>query len=428
MDERYDPTWALRCDGGNSEKRRQTFARLARRAVVALGLEFRNPLEALDAWLNRVHRFHWGLKTRFGRDHWNIGHVAEASAEYCAELSTRFHEAGNSDSEGKFSDLERQFSELEDPDAEFVAIRRRDTYLERDDYPFTSWLHDHAHEALPDPKMELEYWSDHIWGGYRGRIEHWGHLDRTGPAWAALPEKLKDVGTGLSYDLAVLQANNAIDRGLRGEDAVKDFQAEADKLLAQVIDAVRAGWRHLGFSFDDSDGDRRMLAEPFDRVRGDLRKATPKPPAARLLPTCNSTGSGFRPDGFARSRVPSRKRLEIYRSGLDNLDSLLSKLEEDERLSLPLKKQIETLFSEMADARILTAKCELDEFANRVRLQIHAVRPTVEAMIENRPAPLKRIGLWGSLARLSRESRGAHRLDLVAERAARRQAVVRPIL
>lgn len=286
MGEDYDPTWALRCDGRDSEKRRQVFGRLARRSVVALGLKFDDPIEALDAWLNRLHKFHWGLKTRFGGAHWRISHVAEAAAEYCAELSTRFHEAENSDSEGKFSDLDRQFRELEDPDSEFVAIRRRDTCLRRDRYPSTNWLHDHAHETFPDPKKELEYWSDHIWGGYQARIEHWDRLDRTGPAWAALPKKLKDAAAGLSYDLAVLQANHAIDRGLRGGEAMQEFQVEGDKLLAQILDAVRASWRRLGLAVDDTAEGTGTLAEPFDRVRDDLRKLLPDlPPASLQLAT-----------------------------------------------------------------------------------------------------------------------------------------------
>lgn len=279
MDEEYDPTWTLRCDGGNSEKRRQRFARLARRAIVALGLKFDDPIEALDAWLNRLHRFHWGLKTRFGRAHWRVSHVAEAAAEYCAELNTRFHEAGDAEAERRFEELDREFRELEDPDDEFVAHRRRNTCLNREDYPFTSWLYDHAHEALPDPKAELDYWSGHIWGFYHARIEHWNHLDRTGPAWAALPEKLKEAAGGLSCDFAVLQANHIIDRGLRDDNATGAFDAEAPKLLEQVAAVVRASWNRLGLSFADGGSeDARLLAEPFDRVRNDLLRLIPELP------------------------------------------------------------------------------------------------------------------------------------------------------
>ncbi|HEY1755541.1 MAG TPA: hypothetical protein VGG72_09110 [Bryobacteraceae bacterium] len=46
--------------------------------------------------------------------------VSEASAEYCVELGTRFHEDGGADSEGKFLELDQRFRELEDANAEFL--------------------------------------------------------------------------------------------------------------------------------------------------------------------------------------------------------------------------------------------------------------------------------------------------------------------
>jgi hypothetical protein len=302
MDETYDPAWSLTGGGANLEKRRDTFNRLARRAIVALGQKFTNPDEAVDAWLNRLHKFHWGRKTKYGRNHWCVSHVSDASAEYCAELSTRFHEDGNVDSEGKLADLERKFRGLSDTGAEISAIRRRDSGLRRDRYPFDHWLHDHPHEPLPDPKMELDYWVAHVWRGYQTQIENGERLDRTGPAWAALREKLKDSTAGLNYDLAVLQANYAIDRGLRGDEAMLAFQDEAAKLFEQVIDAWRRGSSRLTLSFDDGAEDIKTLAEAVDRVRNDLRKLLQGLPPAAVVPFIDLTqtiGLTGKPSDFA---------------------------------------------------------------------------------------------------------------------------------
>jgi hypothetical protein len=94
-----------------------------------------------------------------------VSKVSEASAEYCVELGTRFHEDGGADSEGKFLELDQRFRELEDANAEFCAIRRKNTYLKRDDYPSRNWLYDHPHEELQEAKAELNYWTAYIWKG-----------------------------------------------------------------------------------------------------------------------------------------------------------------------------------------------------------------------------------------------------------------------
>ena len=158
MNGSYDPIWSLSGDTNGLEMRRERFNRLARRAVVALGERFVVPAEAVDAWLNRLHKFHWGRKTRFGKADWNIILLADAAAEYCAELNTRFHEACNADAERTFIDLEQQFHELSNPNVEFYAIRRRDTALRRKRYPFDNRLYDHPHEPLPSVGNELAYW------------------------------------------------------------------------------------------------------------------------------------------------------------------------------------------------------------------------------------------------------------------------------
>jgi hypothetical protein len=129
--EMYDPVWNVRGGGDDPETPRESFKRLARRAVVALGHSFTNRSEAVDVWLSRLHEFHAGRKSRrYAPEHWRVNHVLEASAEYCAELGTCFHEARNSEAERTFADLERQFRESPDARADLTAIRRRETCLE----------------------------------------------------------------------------------------------------------------------------------------------------------------------------------------------------------------------------------------------------------------------------------------------------------
>jgi hypothetical protein len=270
--ETYDSEWSLTGDGDTLKKRREPFNRLARRAVVALGQKFTNRDEAVDAWLNILHRFHWERKTPYARAYWRVRQVSEASAECCAELSTRFHEDGNADSERKFVDLERRFRESSDQTEGFSAIRRRETRLRRDRYPFGDGLYDHPHESLSDPLMELGYWKAHVWKGYHFEVGHWERLDRRGSAWAGRREKLTCATVGLSYDLAVLQANYAIHRGLRGDEATQVFEDETVNLLGQVTEAWRAGCARLALSGDHDAEEIEILTQAFHRVRDDLRR------------------------------------------------------------------------------------------------------------------------------------------------------------
>src|SRR6266481_21944 len=139
--ETYEAAWSISGDGGDLERLVNTFNRLARRAVVALGPSRSNPANAVDVWLNSLHRFHKDRRHRYASNHWEIKNIFEASAEYCAELSTGFHEAGNTDEEEIFAGLERQFRQLADQRADPLAIRRRDeTRLQRDRYPLNNWL------------------------------------------------------------------------------------------------------------------------------------------------------------------------------------------------------------------------------------------------------------------------------------------------
>jgi len=136
----YDPAWNVRGHRGNlgpeqaaivSEKLRSCFSRLARCAAVALGNRFADPAEAQDVWLDRVHDFHARRENaRYAADTWRLREVSEASAEYCAELVTQFHEDGELDAEATWQNLEQRFREAAPEGADLAAIRRRDSSLQ----------------------------------------------------------------------------------------------------------------------------------------------------------------------------------------------------------------------------------------------------------------------------------------------------------
>jgi hypothetical protein len=107
----YEPRWTL---GGGKEgdRSREAFERNARLAMVALGLRFNDPDEAVDKWLDRVFAYYEESKARRLWDAWTLKGIVEGSAEYCEELATRCHEAGNLDSEQKLTALAGKFRGL----------------------------------------------------------------------------------------------------------------------------------------------------------------------------------------------------------------------------------------------------------------------------------------------------------------------------
>jgi hypothetical protein len=95
-------------------------------------------------------------------------------------------------------------------------------------------------------------------------------------------EKLNFAVGGLSFDLAVVQANCAIDRGLRGEEAMQAFRDEAALLLEEVTSSWRASCERLAVTFEDDTEEVKNLAQPFHRVRDDLRRLLHElPPASK---------------------------------------------------------------------------------------------------------------------------------------------------
>jgi len=125
--EAYEPAWTLRGGGDKPETPREAFGRLARRAMKALGQKFADPAAAVDSWLERVSGYLKARQTGHSWDDWHLTQLEKASAEYCAELATRFHEAENQDAEKAFKKLEWRFRQLPEQGPGLSAIRRTGT-------------------------------------------------------------------------------------------------------------------------------------------------------------------------------------------------------------------------------------------------------------------------------------------------------------
>jgi hypothetical protein len=249
--------WTLYGGGGQATQRKrlqETFRSLARRAAIAAGVPTR--ANALDGWFDLLRQegpyFH-AMPSSAGDDGGILEQLVLASTEYCAERATRSFE----------------LETAAETDDALLGLRR-------DRYPFCYWLYDHSHEPASDPKEELDYWKKHVWQGFHVLIENY---EGTQLAEAGRHEKLISATSGLSYDLAVVQANYVIDRGLRGEDAIQTFRKESESLLEELESAWRASSERLGLLFDDDAKELKGVAQPFHRVRDDLRRLLAEVPA-----------------------------------------------------------------------------------------------------------------------------------------------------
>lgn len=240
--------WSVSCDGPRdhreSQRLRSVSESLARRGALALAAPTRE--NALDRWLNHLRdespHFHV-IESIGGIEGNSIGgriqDLALASAEYCIVCGTRAFQLAMATTVG----------------------------LRRDLYPFSSRLNDHPHQPLADLKGELDYWKAHIWNGYHAQIESYADMEMS---WTERARKLSFALGGVSYDIAVLNANYVLDCGLRGQDAIRAFQDAEAELLKEVTSAWQSSCERLAITFADKAAAVRDLAEPLRRVRQDL--------------------------------------------------------------------------------------------------------------------------------------------------------------
>jgi hypothetical protein len=272
----------------------------ARRAAIKSGVP--NKENAFYGWLNLLREESPHFRVLFGRkgngdetDGGYIKNVALASAEYCTKRGTLALEL------------------------EVAAMNSGSTPgLRRDRYPFSSWLDYHPHEPLDDPKAELDYWKAHIVSGYNSLIDNYARLGMG--SWANRHEKLNQTVRGLSYDLAVLQANYVLDQGFAAEKAMQIFRHESVELLREVTSLWRTGCERLTTSFSNPSGEIKGLAKPFQRVSDDLRQLLALLPERKLAGDVEGEGnvktastSGELPTAKKRPRKRN-EQLETVRS------------------------------------------------------------------------------------------------------------------
>jgi hypothetical protein len=117
---RAGPDWNVR--GAVAD----AFRRLARRAMVESGsVLHRGGHKAVDSWLSLVHEwFHRSGNARFALEDWRLVLPFEASAEYCAEMSTQASERGDEGERKRLAVLEKEFRDASRSGVA-TAIRRR---------------------------------------------------------------------------------------------------------------------------------------------------------------------------------------------------------------------------------------------------------------------------------------------------------------
>jgi hypothetical protein len=154
--------------------------------------------------------------------------------------------------------------------------------LDRAAYPFHYWLVGlDPKKGFSSPDEEGEYWRKKAWKGFHALIRD---AERRGLAPASRSEKLAHAIGGLAYDLAVLKANEILEaRRLLGDSAIKAFRDESTDIQEQIESAWRASRERMAVSVEDEAKALQYLAQPFHRVRDDLRRLLDSFPTAEAV-------------------------------------------------------------------------------------------------------------------------------------------------
>jgi hypothetical protein len=235
-----------------------------------------------------------------------IQNLAVASADLCAILAQQKHEAAP-------------------------------TRLRREKYPYCNFLYDNSHDRWPDPKAELDYSRSNVWEGYYAKI---GNLENRRTELADRQRTLVFAVTCLSYDLAVLQANYVIDRGLRGDEAARLYRDEVKSLLEEVSSTWRASCGRLAVTIAQD------LAQPFRRVQDDFRRllvglpAAPRAEEQMLTPAALTArvNSSVRINGARMRRFRHEQRPQLSQEKLAEYGGVsVIQISRAERLNHPWK-------------------------------------------------------------------------------------------
>lgn len=272
--------WTIVCDRGDAATKarlKSQFRAAARKAAIAAGAP------------RRAHVLNWWVGELAGSQNLPFMQgLIQRSIDYCVELETNAAEL-----------------------APIVGGENMTLGLSRDRYPcdrpVAYWLYDEQHQALPNAPEELEFWQQHIWKGFDESIaelvrhprkpRRW--MDKNGISQCEPKEEtrrrlraqienrtvLLDAWIlGLSYDLAVLQANHTVDLGLPIEAAMQSFGEAARVLERDVRLAWQRSARLWGLSWLKQERRGVDLTQPHRVVAADLRHLLTSPTAIRAFP------------------------------------------------------------------------------------------------------------------------------------------------
>ena len=267
MDTSDSGPWLLGCDltdPDTAHRLKARFRAAAQKTALAAGAPYR--VNRLDWWISKLTH---GNPLPFIQD------LIQRSAGCCEELETRALELGGGSTT---------------PDG--VGGLYRDRYP--CDWGEPDFLYDGPPRSFSDPKTEFEWWTKHIWSGFNGdiaKLEDGIHSPRKREDKETQKDKDRVVQRvdslyacmqrsilGLSYDLAVLQTNYIIDRGLRGDAAFRTFQEESAGLIESVRKFGREGSERLGLSYRRQE-EGVDPTNAFREVGEDLRHLTSAMPA-----------------------------------------------------------------------------------------------------------------------------------------------------
>jgi hypothetical protein len=317
--------WQLGCDRTDfdtANRLKAGFRAAARYAAMAVGAPYR--VNLLDWWISKLAR---------GRPMGSIQGLIQRSVEYCEELETTTLELG------------------------LAPTRPAGAGgLYRDRYP-CDWgdfyvLYGGPPRSFSDPKIEFEYWTEQIWSGFNEEIARLDQIhgprerqgqetrqelkDRIGRRLASLYRSMERLLRGLSYDLAVLQANYFIDCGLRGNAAMRAYQDQSVGVIESVRVFGNESSKRLGLSYRRQEKDGVDPARPFEEVGEDLRHlmlampaeepigipghavADSSEPAQSSVPVSTPENAPRRvlKNGKRLGRLPNQKRRDAIRTAI----------------------------------------------------------------------------------------------------------------